>query len=98
MTFVSQYDLELYLRIEQLIGKKLPLFDTTEEVVMALAESVAEAQRYASKELKEMEDKKKSKKRKKGGADFDDSEQYVGVRDRVGNKKVKGNGKKMKRR
>ena len=94
VTFVSQYDLELYLRIEQLIGKKLPLFDTTEEIVMALAESVAEAQRYASKELKEMDDKKKSSKKRKKGNDFDDSEQYVGVRDRVkgkshGNKKMK---------
>ena len=67
-----------------------------------LAESVAEAQRYASKELKEMEEKKKSKKRK--NTDFDDSEQFVGVRDRIGGGGKKGgkkdgkNGKKFKRR
>merc|ERR1739848_590377 len=64
VTFVSQYDLELYLRIEQLLGRKMPKYETEEEIVMTLAESVAEAQRYAQKELKEMDEKKKSKKRK----------------------------------
>lgn len=44
---VFRYDVELYQRIEQLIGKKLPLFPTVEEEVMALMERVAEAQRYA---------------------------------------------------
>merc|ERR1712029_1029702 len=99
VTFVSQYDLELYLRIEQLIGKKLPLYDTTEDIVMALAESVAEAQRYAAKELKEMDDKKKSSKRKKGSADFDDSETFAGVKDRMNVKGGKNRGnKRMKRK
>jgi len=72
----------------------MPKYETEEEVVMTLAESVAEAQRYATKELKEMEEKKKNKKRKKDT--FDDSEQFVGVRDRIGNNKK--NGKKMKRK
>ena len=92
VTFVSQFDLELYLRIEQLLGKKLPKYESAEEeIVMTLAESVSEAQRYAQKELKELEDKKKSsKKRKKSSADnFDDSEQFVGVRDRMGKNKSK---------
>ena len=35
-TFVSQYDLELYLRIEQLLGRKMPKYETEEEVVMTL--------------------------------------------------------------
>merc|ERR1712200_279017 len=94
VTFVSQYDVELYQRIEQLIKRKMPKYETEEEVVMTLAESVAEAQRYATKELKEMEEKKRDKKRKKDT--FDDSEQFVGVRDRIGNNKK--NGKKMKRK
>ena len=46
MLFI-RYDVELFQRIEQLIGKRLPKFPTTEEEVMALAERVAEAQRYA---------------------------------------------------
>merc|ERR1712183_1193505 len=83
VTFVSQYDVELYQRIEQLLGKKMPKYETEEQIVMTLAESVAEAQRYATKELKEMEEKKKSNKRKKAvGDDYDDSEAFVGVRDR----------------
>merc|ERR1739846_251042 len=62
ITFVSQYDVELYQRIENLLGKKLPMYDTREEEVMILSERVAEAQRFAQKELKELEDKKKTKK------------------------------------
>lgn len=40
-----QYDVELYQRIEQLIGKQLPLYKTEESEVMVLQERVAEAQR-----------------------------------------------------
>ncbi len=98
VTFVSQYDLELYLRIEHLLGKKLPKYETEEDIVMSLAESVAEAQRYAQRELKEMEEKKKSSKKRKKMDNFDDSEQFVGVRDRIGNKKKGGNSKKMRRK
>ena len=39
--------MELYQRIEQLIGKKLPLHLTVEEEVMSLMERVSEAQRHA---------------------------------------------------
>ena len=39
--------MELYQRIEQLIGKQLPLHPTVEEEVMALMERVTEAQRMA---------------------------------------------------
>ena len=42
-----RYDVELYQRIEQLIGKKLPLHATVEEEVMSLMERVSEAQRHA---------------------------------------------------
>merc|ERR1712080_178763 len=37
ITFVTQYDVELHQRIEQLIGKKLPLYNTVEEEVMLLS-------------------------------------------------------------
>ncbi len=33
VTFVSQYDVELYQRIEHLLGKKLPLYPSVEEEV-----------------------------------------------------------------
>lgn len=59
ITFVTQYDVELYQRIEQLIGKKLPLYPTVEEEVMLLMERVTEAQRFAKMELRELQEKKK---------------------------------------
>ncbi|XP_046854622.1 probable ATP-dependent RNA helicase DDX47 [Xenia sp. Carnegie-2017] len=59
ITFVTQYDVELYQRIEVLIGKRLPKFDVVEEEVMALVERVTEAQRIAKMEMREMEEKKK---------------------------------------
>ena len=37
--------MELYQRIEHLIGKQLPLHQTVEEEVMALMERVTDAQR-----------------------------------------------------
>lgn len=42
-----RYDVELFQRIETLIGKKLPAFPTQEEEVMMLVERVSEAQRFA---------------------------------------------------
>jgi len=99
ITLVSQYDVELYQRIEKLIGKKLPKYDAVESEVMVFAEQVAEAQRHAKNEMQIMEEKKKSGKRKRGGdrADqFEDGEQFVGVRNRISSGKDK-KGKKRKR-
>merc|ERR1712183_643053 len=59
ITFVTQYDVELYQRIEELIEKKLPLHPMVEEEVMLLVERVTEAQRYAKMELRDMQDNKK---------------------------------------
>ncbi|CAG9839661.1 unnamed protein product [Diabrotica balteata] len=81
VTFVTQYDVELYQRIEQLIGKQLPLYKTEEDEVMVLQERVAEAQRIAKMEMKDITDKKGGK-RKKGGDD-DDTEEATGVRKRL---------------
>merc|ERR1719438_682226 len=80
VTFVSQYDVELYQRIEQLLGKKLPLYPTVEEEVLLLGERVAEALRLAKVELKELEDRRGKGKRKKG--DVHDTEEGIGVSDR----------------
>ncbi|KYM76318.1 putative ATP-dependent RNA helicase DDX47 [Atta colombica] len=84
ITFVTQYDVELYQRIEQLISKQLPLFPTEEEEVMLLQERVSEAQRIVKMDMKNIEDNKKSGKRKKrGGDEDDDTEQSIGVRKRM---------------
>eukprot|EP00095_Tigriopus_kingsejongensis_P006448 maker-scaffold384_size188899-snap-gene-0.33 protein:Tk06448 transcript:maker-scaffold384_size188899-snap-gene-0.33-mRNA-1 annotation:"probable atp-dependent rna helicase ddx47-like" len=98
ITFVSQYDVELYQRIEQLIGKKLPKFQIEENEVMTFQDRVNEATRIAKMELKDMEEKKKTGRKRKFGNgetadDFDDSENFVGVRKRV---KGGGDGKRKK--
>ena len=51
-----------------MLGKKLPLYPSVEEEVMLLGERVAEALRMAKTEMKELDDNKggKGKKRKQG--------------------------------
>uniref|UniRef100_A0A1B6F6D1 RNA helicase n=1 Tax=Cuerna arida TaxID=1464854 RepID=A0A1B6F6D1_9HEMI len=96
ITFVTQYDVELYQRIEQLIGKKLPLYKTEDEEVMCLQERVDEARRVAKMEMKDLDEKKG--KRKKGGID-DDTEESTGVQKRLkGNKNKNNRNKSFKRK
>lgn len=84
ITFVSQYDVELYQRIEHLIGKKLPVYKTEEQEVMLLMERVSEAQRHAKMEMSESV----GKKRKFGRPDpEDDTEEFSGVRKKMKQKK-----------
>lgn len=83
ITFVTQYDVELYQRIEHLLGKQLPLYPCEEDEVMALQERIGEAQRTAKLELKDIADRKGMKGKKREGAEeFDDTEQFVGARKR----------------
>ncbi|XP_064478422.1 probable ATP-dependent RNA helicase DDX47 [Ornithodoros turicata] len=100
ITFVSQYDVELYQRIEHLIGKKLPLYQTVEEEVMMMVERVTEAQRYARMELKEEEDKKRGGKKRKADDDneVDDTEESRGLHKRIGKNKKQGGGFKTKKK
>eukprot|EP00128_Syssomonas_multiformis_P001875 Colp12_sorted_trinity150504_noHs@11245 len=53
ITFVTQYDVELFQRIEQLIGRKMDQLPPQEAEVLLLMERVTEAQRFAAAELKE---------------------------------------------
>ncbi|XP_013145480.1 PREDICTED: probable ATP-dependent RNA helicase DDX47 [Papilio polytes] len=95
ITFVSQYDVELYQRIEQLIGKQLPLYPSEESEVLLLQERVAEAQRLTKIEMKELEDKKSQKGKKRGAESDDDTEEAAGVRRRMrGHKHARGGKRK----
>uniref|UniRef100_A0A8D2D225 RNA helicase n=1 Tax=Sciurus vulgaris TaxID=55149 RepID=A0A8D2D225_SCIVU len=87
ITFVTQYDVELFQRIEHLIGKKLPVFPTQDDEVMMLTERVTEAQRFARMELREHGEKKKRKREDVG--DNDDTEGAIGVRNKVAGGKMK---------
>jgi ATP-dependent RNA helicase DDX47/RRP3 len=53
IAMVTQYDVEVYQRLEGLLGKKLQEKKLDEETVLILLERVNEAQRLATRELKE---------------------------------------------
>ncbi|KDE03577.1 ATP-dependent rRNA helicase RRP3 [Microbotryum lychnidis-dioicae p1A1 Lamole] len=104
ISLVTQYDVELFQRIEGVIGKKMdeyPLGGGGKEQVMLLAERVGEASREAARELKENgasgDGRKRGKKRDRGGKgderDRDDDEREAGM-PRMGG----GGGKKLKGR
>ncbi|KAF9122568.1 ribosomal RNA processing protein [Mortierella sp. GBA39] len=105
ITFVTQYDVEVYQRIEQALSKKLEEFPADKDAVMLLQERVAEAQRFAITELKEQH-----ASRGKGGrggnkrlfnADDndrdDDSVQAGGYKSKSGAARGNRQGKKMRK-
>ena len=57
ITLVTQYDVELYQKIEHMLGQKLGEYPAPQEEVLLLAERVAEAQRYAAMEMRSKERK-----------------------------------------
>lgn len=69
LSIVTQYDLEIYQRIEASLGKKLQEYPTEKEEVMTFQRRVEEAQRHARVEMKNfVEDKgKKGQRAKKDG-------------------------------
>ena len=69
---VTQYDVEVYQRLEALLGKKLDEYKLDEETVLVLLERVNEAQRLATRELKEQLSARKSNGRRKRRQGDDD--------------------------
>jgi len=69
IALVTQYDVEVYQRLEGLLGKRLPEYKLDEETVLVLLERVSDAQRLATRELKEQLAASKDGRRgkKKGG-------------------------------
>ena len=61
INLVTQYDIEIWLRIETALGKKLPEYELVKEEVMVLSERVGEAQRLAVREMKDLQEKKGGK-------------------------------------
>lgn len=58
LSFVTQYDIEIYQRIEAALGKKLGIYPTEKEEVMAFQRRVEEAQRHARTEMKSLGEKR----------------------------------------
>ena len=61
ISIITQYDIELWQRIEAALGKKLGAYETDREEVMVLGDRVAEAQRMAIKEMKALHEKRGTK-------------------------------------
>ncbi len=78
---MTQYDVELVLRIEQVIEKKLELWPVDKEEVALLRERVDEAGRLAAQELKEQGIRgghgKKRRREESGGKDDMDRDDDV---------------------
>ena len=53
IAMVTQYDVEVYQRLEHLLGQRLSEYKLAEEEVLMLLERVNEAQRLATREVKE---------------------------------------------
>ena len=69
---VTQYDVEMFQKIEHLIGKKMENFETQEEAVLVLQERTSEASRLASMQMRET-DSRKGRKRSAKNLDDDDT-------------------------
>ncbi|KAI0380546.1 ATP-dependent rRNA helicase RRP3 [Hypomontagnella monticulosa] len=54
LSLVTQYDIEIYQRIEAALGKKLDEFETDKEEVMVFKPRIEEAQRHARNEMKNL--------------------------------------------
>jgi ATP-dependent RNA helicase DDX47/RRP3 len=61
ISFVTQYDVEIWQRIETALGKQLPEYQTEKEEVLALGERVGDAQRVAIREMKDLHEKRGTK-------------------------------------
>jgi ATP-dependent RNA helicase DDX47/RRP3 len=61
ITVVTQYDVEVFQRIEKALGRKLEEYGMVRDEVMLFAERVGEAQRVAINELKAQNEKEKGR-------------------------------------
>ena len=58
VSFVTQYDVELWQRIEAALGRQLPEYRVERDEVMVLGERVGDAQRVAAREMRDLAQKK----------------------------------------
>ena len=58
---MTQYDVEIWQRIEGALGKKLEEYETVRDEVIVLGERVGEAQRLAIREMKDLHEKRGSR-------------------------------------
>eukprot|EP00850_Spirogloea_muscicola_P012792 SM000084S23128 [mRNA] locus=s84:350532:353802:+ [translate_table: standard] len=71
VSMVTQYDVELFQRIEQLIGMKMEAFAAEQEEALLMLERVSDAQRIATMTLREKEAGKRGKRKGRDDGDLD---------------------------
>lgn len=59
LSFTTQYDIEIFQRIEAALGKKLEVYPTEKQEVMVFQARVEEAQRHARVQMKSLSESKK---------------------------------------
>lgn len=97
VTMVSQYDVEIYQRIEHMLGFKLEAFEAPQEEVLLLMERCGEAQRHAALELRSKDGKKRhGQGRHTNGVDEDADHDMQRMQAQAG-RGGKGGGKRHKR-
>ncbi|KAL9240105.1 hypothetical protein vseg_014363 [Gypsophila vaccaria] len=70
ISLVNQYEIEWFIQIENLIGKKLPKHPAEEEEVLVLLERVTEAKRIAHMKIKESGGRKRKGMRDEEGEEI----------------------------
>lgn len=78
ITFVTQYDVELYKKIETNIQMQLQEFPCPKEEVMVFHEKVGEAARIAARLVREADGKRKQNGKKRGTVDDDAADELLG--------------------
>jgi len=63
VTLVTQYDVEMFQKIEHLTGVKMEAFPAERDDVLLLLEQVGNAQRIATMQMKEADEKGRGRKR-----------------------------------
>jgi ATP-dependent RNA helicase DDX47/RRP3 len=99
IAFVTQYDVEPYQRLEALMNMTLPQYPADEATVLVLLERVNEAQRIASRELREIQSNGSKKKKRKVSNENDDENEVDIQNDSAGktDQSISRNNKKKRR-
>ncbi len=96
ITFVTQYDVENFQKIEHLIEKKMDLYESDENQVLTMHERVLEGIRYARQETKELAKKLKTSDVIETNPDNDNDEGEIYQDFLKNKKKMDGNSFKSK--
>ena len=94
---MTQYDVELYQRLEHLLGRRLPKADVDEDRALAFLDRVTEASRTAQRQVND-DDSFKKRRKKRDDYDEEDDDAVPRKNKFAGLKKKKHASSKKRRR